>query len=118
MLFRYAVIDLSAGPCTYGKIETEEGSVSSRTIPRLRNVLFPRGFGAATDHSTHDNFLGELAALVSTTIEHAIAPDVRFSHFFSFYVIFSTLVLLAKYCRMLDHKEELVQMESELLCGF
>ncbi|XP_022938319.1 uncharacterized protein LOC111444453 isoform X1 [Cucurbita moschata] len=75
---RYAVIDLSAGPCTYGKIETEEGSVSSRTLPRLRNVLFPRGFGAATDHSTQDNFLGQLAALVSTTIEHVIAPDVRF----------------------------------------
>lgn len=75
---RYVVIDLSAGPCTYGKIETEEGSVSTRTLPRLRNVLFPRGFGAATDHLTHDNFMGELAALISTTIEHVIAPDVRF----------------------------------------
>ncbi|KAA8531214.1 hypothetical protein F0562_005872 [Nyssa sinensis] len=40
---RFVVIDLSAGPCTYGKIETEEGSVSSKTLPRLRNLLFPRG---------------------------------------------------------------------------
>lgn len=102
------MIDLSAGPCTYGKIETEEGSVSSRTLPRLRNVLFPRGFGAATDHSTHDNFLGELAALVSTTIEHVIAPDVRFSHFVSLYVPYSILVWLAAYCRRLDPREELL----------
>ncbi|KAK1295082.1 hypothetical protein QJS10_CPA16g01682 [Acorus calamus] len=42
---RFVVIDLSAGPCTYGKIETEEGSISS---------------------------------LISTTIEHVIAPDLRF----------------------------------------
>ncbi|XP_061992813.1 uncharacterized protein LOC133710695 [Rosa rugosa] len=75
---RYVVIDLSAGPCTYGKIETEEGTVSSRTLPRLRNIMFPRGMGAASDHSTHDVFVGQLASLVSTTIEHVIAPDVRF----------------------------------------
>lgn len=72
---RFVVIDLSAGPCTYGKIETEEGSVSSKTLPRLRNLLFPRG---SIDHSTHDVFIGQLAALISTTIEHVIAPDVRF----------------------------------------
>lgn len=77
-LGRFVVIDLSAGPCTYGKIETEEGSVSSKTLPRLRNVLFPRGFNAASVHSTHDTFVGQLAALVSTTVEHVIAPDVRF----------------------------------------
>ncbi|KAJ9699820.1 hypothetical protein PVL29_005605 [Vitis rotundifolia] len=77
-LGRFVVVDLSAGPCTYGKIETEEGSVSSKTLPRLRNVLFPRGFNAASFHSTHDTFVGQLAALVSTTVEHVIAPDVRF----------------------------------------
>lgn len=75
---RFVVIDLSAGPCTYGKIETEEGSVSSRTLPRLRNVMFPRGSSAPSDHSTHDIFVGQLAALISTTFEHVIAPDVRF----------------------------------------
>lgn len=75
---RFVVIDLSAGPCTYGKIETEEGTVSSRTLPRLKNVVFPRGFGAASDHPTHDVFVGQLASLVSTTVEHVIAPDVRF----------------------------------------
>ncbi|XP_010524587.1 PREDICTED: uncharacterized protein LOC104802608 [Tarenaya hassleriana] len=75
---RYVVIDLSAGPCTYGKIETEEGSVSSRTLPRIRNVVLSGNFGPVSYRSTHDIFSGQLAALVSTTIEHVIAPDVRF----------------------------------------
>ncbi|XP_011622221.1 uncharacterized protein LOC18431279 [Amborella trichopoda] len=75
---RFVVIDLSAGPCTYGKIETEEGSVSYRTIPRLRNLLLPRGHDAVSAASTQDAFLGQLAALISITIEHVIAPDVRF----------------------------------------
>ncbi|CAL5337784.1 unnamed protein product [Camellia sinensis] len=74
---RFVVIDLSAGPCTCGKIETEEGSVSSKTLPRLRNVMFPRGLSVASDHSAHDIFVGQVAALVATTIEHVIAPDVR-----------------------------------------
>ncbi|KAG6757903.1 hypothetical protein POTOM_038229 [Populus tomentosa] len=75
---RFVVIDLSAGPCTYGKIETEEGSVSSRSLPRIRNMMFPGGVGAASDHSTRDTFVGQLAALISTTVEHVVAPDVRF----------------------------------------
>lgn len=78
MLFRYVVIDLSAGPCTYGKIEAEEGSVSFRTLPRLRNVMLPRGSGVDSHHSTHEIFIGQLSALISTTIEHVIAPDVRY----------------------------------------
>lgn len=80
ILFRFVVIDLSAGPCTYGKIETEEGSVSSRTLPRIRNMMFPGGVGAAGDHSTHDTFVGQLAALISTTVEHVVAPDVRYMY--------------------------------------
>lgn len=80
--FRFVVIDLSAGPCTYGKIETEEGSVSSRTLPRLRNLIFPNGLGTPSDHPTHDIFIGQLASLISTTVEHVIAPDVRYWVFF------------------------------------
>lgn len=70
------VIDLSAGPCTYGKIEAEEGSVSSRTLPRLRNVMHLSG--PASHQSSNDIFLGPLASLVSTTVEHVIDPDVRY----------------------------------------
>ncbi|KAL5700820.1 hypothetical protein ACHQM5_026227 [Ranunculus cassubicifolius] len=75
---RFVVIDLSAGPCTYGKIEAEEGSVSYRSLPRLWNLIFPRGSVAPRAHSTHEVFIGELAAVISTTIEHVIAPDVKF----------------------------------------
>uniref|UniRef100_A0A0D3FHN5 DUF7906 domain-containing protein n=1 Tax=Oryza barthii TaxID=65489 RepID=A0A0D3FHN5_9ORYZ len=75
---RFVVIDLSAGPCTYGKIETEEGSVSYRSLPRLLNIIFPRGLAAPSASSTQDIFIGQLGGLISTTIEHVIAPDVRF----------------------------------------
>ncbi|XP_068660412.1 uncharacterized protein [Aristolochia californica] len=77
---RFVVIDLSSGPCTYGKIETEEGSVSYRTVPRLSNLFFPRGSTAVSGELSfsHDIFMGQLAALISTSIEHVIAPDVRF----------------------------------------
>ena len=87
ILFRFVVIDLSAGPCTYGKIETEEGSVSSRTLPRIRNTMFPGGVGAASGHSTRDTFVGQLAALISTTVEHVVAPDVRY-----IYEVFCSLI--------------------------
>ncbi|KAL9410143.1 hypothetical protein AB3S75_043992 [Citrus x aurantiifolia] len=75
---RFVVIDLSAGPCTYGKIETEEGSVSHRTLPRIQNVMFPGGLAPLNRQITHDIFVGQLSSLISTTVEHVIAPDVRF----------------------------------------
>ncbi|KAI7730213.1 hypothetical protein M8C21_031792 [Ambrosia artemisiifolia] len=74
---RFVVIDISAGPCTYGKIETEEGSVSSKTIPRLRDLKLPKSSIAANHLSTtHGNFIGQLAALIGITVQHVIAPDV------------------------------------------
>lgn len=76
--FRFVVIDLSAGPCTYGKIEAEEGSVCSRTLPRLRNVIHPGSLSTSSQQSSNHIFLGQLASLVSTTVEHVIAPDVRY----------------------------------------
>ncbi|CAI9118894.1 OLC1v1020521C1 [Oldenlandia corymbosa var. corymbosa] len=75
---RFVVIDISAGPCTYGKIETEEGSVSSKTLPRLQRAIFPNGFGEASDSSTHITFLGQLGNVIATTVEHVLSPDVRF----------------------------------------
>jgi len=75
---RFVVIDLSAGPCTYGKIETEEGSVSYRSMPRLSQIIFPRGLAAPSASSTQDIFIGQLGGAIATTIEHVIAPDIRF----------------------------------------
>ena len=74
---RYVVVDLSAGPCTFGKIETEEGTVNSRTLPRLQNVLFPSP--SASGESSHDIFVGKLASVIATIVEHVIAPDVRYA---------------------------------------
>lgn len=71
------MLDISAGPCTYGKIETEEGSVNPKTLPRLQNVVFRRP-GENSERSAHDIFVGKLAAVISTTVEHVIAPDVRY----------------------------------------
>jgi len=79
---RFVVIDLSAGPCTYGKIETEEGSVGIRSLPRLSRLVFPRGSNADSVSSTNDLFMGQLGALISTTIEHVIAPDIRYYYIF------------------------------------
>lgn len=83
-LCRFVVIDLSAGPCTYGKIETEEGSVSPRTLPRLQNVMISTGSALPTftDHITRDIFIGQLASLISTTVEHVVTPDVRYEVYF------------------------------------
>lgn len=78
VLFRFVVIDLSAGPCTYGKIEAEEGSVSFRSLPRLQSVIHSKSSRTFADQSSHDIFLGQLASLISTTVEHVIAPDVRY----------------------------------------
>lgn len=61
----------------YGKIETEEGSVGYRTVPRLRNLLFPRGRDPIKGPLTQEIFAAQLAGLIATTIEHVIAPDVR-----------------------------------------
>ncbi|KAI3677362.1 hypothetical protein L1987_86988 [Smallanthus sonchifolius] len=73
---RFLVVDISAGPCTYGRLETEEGSVSSKTIPRLRNLMYPQG-STADKFTTHDNFVGQLAALIGIIAEHLVSPDVR-----------------------------------------
>ncbi|KAM0065872.1 hypothetical protein Hdeb2414_s0003g00119471 [Helianthus debilis subsp. tardiflorus] len=74
---RFVVVDISAGPCTYGRLETEEGSVSPKTIPRLRNVLYPQG-STADKFTTRDNFVGQLAALIGIITQHLLSPDVRF----------------------------------------
>lgn len=52
--------------------------MSYRSLPRLLNIIFPRGLAAPSASSTQDIFIGQLGGLISTTIEHVIAPDVRY----------------------------------------
>ncbi|BBN07035.1 hypothetical protein MPTK1_4g00410 [Marchantia polymorpha subsp. ruderalis] len=77
---RYAVIDLSAGPCVYGKIESDEGSVGYRSIPRLQHLLFPRRRDPVSKKDTEESFRGLLSSLIVSAIEHVISPDVRFEY--------------------------------------
>ncbi|KAL2629904.1 hypothetical protein R1flu_014590 [Riccia fluitans] len=77
---RYAVIDLSAGPCVYGKIESDEGSVGYRSIPRLQHLLFPRRRDPVSKKDTEDSLRGLLSSLIVSAIEHVISPDVRFEY--------------------------------------
>ena len=78
----------------YGKIESEEGSVGYRTLPRLGNLILPRGSLISQVSSTQDIFMGQLASLISTAIEYVIAPDVRyyFSRRSSFEIKFPLVV--------------------------
>jgi hypothetical protein len=47
-------------------------------LPRLSQIIFPRGLAAPSARSTQDIFIGQLGGLISTTIEHVIAPDIRY----------------------------------------
>jgi hypothetical protein len=76
---RYAVIDISAGPCSYGRRESEEGSVGYRTVPRLQHLLLPRRRSPVVDPSVVKGvFCGQISGLIVSAVEHIIAPDVRF----------------------------------------
>lgn len=75
---RYAVIDISAGPCTYGRLESEEGSVGHRTVPRLQHLLLPkRGPVLVNPAVVQSVFCGQISGMIVSALEHVIAPDVR-----------------------------------------
>ncbi|KAJ9559366.1 hypothetical protein OSB04_013980 [Centaurea solstitialis] len=40
--------------------------------------MLPQGSIASNRFTTHDNFVGQLASLIRITVEHLVAPDVRF----------------------------------------
>lgn len=76
---RYAVIDISAGPCSYGRRESEEGSVGYRTVPRLQHLLLPRRRSPVVHPSVVKGvFCGQISGLIVSAVEHIIAPDVRY----------------------------------------
>lgn len=76
-MYRYAVIDISAGPCSYGRLETEEGSVGHRTVPRLQHLLLPKRRAAPKPSVVENVFCGQISGLIVSALEHVIAPDVR-----------------------------------------
>uniref|UniRef100_A0A7I4FQ67 DUF7906 domain-containing protein n=1 Tax=Physcomitrium patens TaxID=3218 RepID=A0A7I4FQ67_PHYPA len=75
---RYAVIDISAGPCSYGRLESEEGSVGHRTVPRLEHLLLPKYRPAVNPSVVENVFCGQISRTIVSALEHVIAPDIRF----------------------------------------
>ena len=77
--YRYVVIDISSGPCTYGRLESEEGSVGHRTVPRLQHLLLPANPRPAVNPTVVENvFCGQISGIIVSALEHIIAPDVRY----------------------------------------
>lgn len=71
------MIDISAGPCSYGRLESEEGSVGHATVPRLQNLLLPRRRAPSKPEVVENVFCGQISGLIVSAVEHVIAPDVR-----------------------------------------
>jgi hypothetical protein len=78
---RYAVADISAGPCSYGRISAPEGAIGPFTLPRLRRVIIPRRVTALGKEEAEKvrraKFRGQLSTLVLSAVQHLFAPDVR-----------------------------------------
>jgi hypothetical protein len=49
---RFAVVDLAAGPCVYGRLGVSEGSVGPNALPRLGPLLSVRCSPSTQAHST------------------------------------------------------------------
>ncbi|KAJ7566050.1 hypothetical protein O6H91_02G086100 [Diphasiastrum complanatum] len=92
---RYTVIDLSAGPCTYGRVDSDEGSVGYRSIPRLQDFVLRGDLVIAKE--TENTFAGQLSALVASAIEHAISPDVRFERVDSAERLLVSIIVLSNH---------------------
>eukprot|EP00850_Spirogloea_muscicola_P013627 SM000093S24438 [mRNA] locus=s93:351148:356688:- [translate_table: standard] len=75
---RYAVIDVSAGPCSCGMLGTEEGNMGPYTVPRVSHVILGSDGDPAKGQHREDYFRGRLSALIVSTVEHILAPNVRY----------------------------------------
>ena len=75
------VADISAGPCSYGRVGAPEGVIGPFTLPRLRRVIIPRWKTALAREETkrvrNAKFRGQLSTLVMSAVQHLIAPDIR-----------------------------------------
>ena len=97
---RYAVLDLSAGPCSLARIgggdgerfdgdstEDAEGVAVGWALPRLAPTFLPYARYAASTRGAHDvedlkkrrdaAMFGRLSALVVSATRHLLAPDVK-----------------------------------------
>ena len=75
------MVDLSAGPCAYGKVGAGEGFVGPATLPRVRSVALVKAESgrdpSLLTKESHDHFRGRLTAVIVSAVEHLFSPDVR-----------------------------------------
>lgn len=89
---RYLVLDLSAGPATYGPLWCTEGAVGPDSLPRIRPYAIPVGTtpGGATQGASgggrqrgrggalgSEYLLGALSSVLVSATEHLLSPDIR-----------------------------------------
>jgi len=82
---RFAVVDLSAGPCSFGRAQNPQGFVGPLTIPHLSRFLHTMATHVEQmpEHSRVDqerlesaSFRGHLSSLVISSVQQLFAADV------------------------------------------
>ena len=75
---KYTVIDLSAGPCSYGPVRSNEGTVASSSFPRLSHFKYE--FMGENDHESKGlpqyEVVSSLTSLIGSAIKHVFLPDI------------------------------------------
>ena len=82
---RYAVVDISAGPASFGRLDSAAGFVNYKTIPNLRFHLlsmakhsenFPDNTKAEQTKLLSNSFRGHLSSVLVSAVHQLFAPDV------------------------------------------
>lgn len=73
---RYVLVDLAAGPCTYGPSDTGEGTVSLGSVP-LVDVRTDDGRDG--DNVASVKFVSELASLLLSAVRHVFVGDAQWA---------------------------------------
>jgi len=86
---RFAVVDLGAGPCVFGRLGVSEGTVGPGALPRLGPLLSmythettklpasdPAGREAAQSARAR-HVIGAISTLAVSAVKHLFAPDMR-----------------------------------------
>lgn len=79
---RFAVVDLAAGPSSFGSTQQGAGAVIGASIPRRHFTTWQPQPGEATGPSRLRGrslrFQAQLAAIVHSAVAHVFVPDVQF----------------------------------------
>jgi hypothetical protein len=75
---KYLVIDLSAGPCSYGPIHANEGTVASSSFPRVSH--YRHEFMSNTEYQSKTlpqyEIISSITSLIGSSVKHVFLPDI------------------------------------------